>query len=39
MYKTEGSSLSLSKYHSGHRRTERTQENINLLQEKLIEDP
>ena len=37
-YKTEGSSLNLSKDHSGRRRTECTQEKINLLQEMLIED-
>ena len=36
--KTEGSRLSLNKDRSSCRRTERTQENINLLQEKLIED-
>ena len=36
--KTEGSSLISNKDRSGHRRTERTQENINLPQEKLIED-
>ena len=35
----EGSSLYLNKDRSGRRRTERTQESINLLQEKLIEDP
>ena len=38
-YKTEESRLNLNKDRSGCRRTERTQENINLLQEKLIEDP
>ena len=38
-YKTEGSSLNLNKDRSGHRRTERTQENINLLQVKLMENP
>ena len=37
-YKTGGSSLNLNKYHSGRKRTERAQENINLLQEKLFED-
>ena len=37
-YKTEGPSLDLNKDRSGCRKTERTQENINLLQEKLIED-
>ena len=37
-YKTEGSSFNLNKDRSGRRRTERTQENIKLLQEKLIED-
>ena len=37
-YKTEKSSLNLNKDHSGGRRTERAQEIINLLQEKLIED-
>ena len=31
--------MNLDKDRSGRRRTERTQENINLLQEKLIEDP
>ena len=31
-------SLNLNKDLSGRRRTERTQENTNLLQEKLIED-
>ena len=36
---TEGSSLNLNKDRSGRRRTERTQKNINLLKEKLIEDP
>ena len=36
--KTEGSSLNLNKDRSGRRRTERTQENIYLLQEKLIEN-
>ena len=38
-YKTEGSSLNINKDSSGSRGTERTQENINLIQEKLIEDP
>ena len=38
-YKSERSSLSLSEGRSSRRRTERTRENINLLQEKLIEDP
>ena len=37
-YKTEGSSSNLNKYRSGRRRTERTQENINLPQEQLIKD-
>ena len=37
-YKTKGSSRNLSRNGSGRRRTERTQEDINL-QEKLIEDP
>ena len=37
-YKTEGSSLNLNKYRPGRRRTERTQENIDL-QENLIQDP
>ena len=37
-YKTEGSSLNLGKSRSGRRRTECTRENINLLQERLIED-
>ena len=36
--KTEGSSLNLNNDRLGRRRTERTQENINL-QEKLIEYP
>ena len=36
--KTEGSSLNLNKDRSGGKGTERTQENINTLQEKLIED-
>ena len=31
-YKTEGSSLNLYKARSGRKRTEPTQENINLLQ-------
>ena len=30
--------LNLNKDRSGRRRTERTQDNINFLQEKLIED-
>ena len=38
-YKTEGSSLNLNKDRSGRRRKERTQENINLPKEKVIEDP
>ena len=38
-YKTEGSNLNLNKDRSCRRRTERTQININLPQEKLIEDP
>ena len=39
-YKTEGSSFNLNKDRSGRRRTERTQqENIKLLQEKLLRDP
>ena len=38
-YKTEGSCFNLNKYRSGSGKTERTQEYINLLQEKLIEDP
>ena len=38
-YKTEGSSLNLNKDRSGRRRTGRTKENINLLQENLVEDP
>ena len=37
-YKTEVSSLNLNKDRSDRKRTEPTQENINLLQEKLIED-
>ena len=36
-YKTEGSSFNSNKDRSGRRKTERTQEDINL-QEKLIED-
>ena len=36
-YMSEGSSLNLNKDRSG-RRTDRTQEDINLLQEKPIED-
>ena len=35
----QGSSLNLNKDRSGRRETELTQENINILQEKLIEDP
>ena len=31
--------MNKNKDRSGHKRTERTQENIFLLQEKLIEDP
>ena len=38
-HKTEGSSLNPHKDRSDRERTERTQENINLLHEKLIEDP
>ena len=38
-YNTEGSWLNLNKDRSGHRKTERIQENINLPQEKLIENP
>ena len=38
-YKTEGSTFHLNKDRSGRRKTERTQENINLIQEKLIDDP
>ena len=38
-YKTEGSSLNLNKDRLCRRRTERTQENIILLQENIIEDP
>ena len=38
-YKTEGSSFNINKDRSGRRRTERTQENINLFQEKLIYYP
>ena len=37
--KTEESSLNLSIDRSGRRRTERTQKNIDLLQESPIEDP
>ena len=37
-YKTEGSGLSLDKDCLGCKRREHTQENINLPQEKLIED-
>ena len=36
---TDGLSLDSNKGRSDRRRTERTQENTNLLQEKLIEDP
>ena len=35
---TEGSSLNLNKDRSGRRKTERTQENITLLQKNLIEE-
>ena len=38
-HKTEGSSLNQNKNRSGRRGTERRQENIDLLHEKLIEDP
>ena len=38
-YKTLKSSLNLNRDCSGCRRTKRIQENIILLQEKLIEDP
>ena len=38
-YETEGLSLNLNKDRSGCRRTERTQENINILRNKLIEEP
>ena len=38
-YKTERSTLNLNKDLSGRRRSERTQENINFLQEQLIDDP
>ena len=38
-YKTKGSSLNLNKDRSDRSRTERTQEIIDLLQEKFIEDP
>ena len=37
--KTEGSSYNLIKDRSGRRRIERSQENSNPLQDKLIEDP
>ena len=37
-YKTEGSSLDRNKDRSGRMRSERTLENINILQEKLIDD-
>ena len=37
--RTEGASLNPNKDRSGRRRTKRTYENINLLQEKFIEDP
>ena len=37
-YTTEGLSLNLNKDRSGRKRTEHSQENINILQEKLIED-
>ena len=36
---SEWSSLSSNKYNSCRRRTKHTQENINLLQEKLVQDP
>ena len=36
-YKTEGCSLNLNKDRAGRRRTEHTQEIINLLLEKLVE--
>ena len=35
---TEVPSLNLNKDGAGRRRTERTQENINIFQEKLIDD-
>ena len=38
-YKTKGSSLNLNKDRSDRSRTELTQEIIDLLQEKFIEDP
>ena len=38
-YKTKGSSLNLNFDRSDRRRTKRTQEDLNLLQEKIIEDP
>ena len=38
-YNTERSSFNINKDRSGRRITERTQEIINLLQDKLIEDP
>lgn len=38
-YRTEGSSLNLNRVRSGCRRTKRTQENVNIFQEKIIEDP
>ena len=37
-YRTEGSSLNVNKDRSGGRRTDHTQENINLIQEMRIED-
>ena len=38
-YENERSRLKLNKDRAVRRRTKRTQENINLLQEKLIENP
>ena len=38
-YKIEGSILNLNKDRSGRRKTERTQENINLPREELLEYP
>ena len=37
--KTERSSLNLNRDRTCRKRTERTQENIDLFQEKLVEDP
>ena len=37
--KSERSSLYLSRYHSGRRRTKHAKKNFYLLQEKLINDP